>query len=129
MLIESVLCLATVISHEARGSSLAAQHAVAQTVITRTNNQHMGTKTICETVYKPKQFQNVRKARKPLQKFKDLALEYLTTCSLNQIKYDIGPRIYFNRAFISRGRRVYRKYKTKHSLILVGLKGKQHGHY
>lgn len=129
MLIESVLCLATVIAHEARGSNLAAQHAVAQTVITRTHIQHMGAKTICETVYKPYQFSFIRKAKKPSQEFKDLALEYLTMCTLNQIKYDIGSRIYFNRAFKSRGKWVYRKYKTKHSLVLAGFKGKQHGHY
>ena len=123
MLIEAVICLSTVISHETRGSTDAAQHAVAQTVINRTNINHMGAKTVCGTVYKSKQFSHIKQAKKPSSREINLAKEYLTMCTKDMEKYSIGSRIYFNRDYLGK------RYKTPYSVIKVGLKGKQHWHY
>lgn len=106
-----VLCLATVMAHESRGEPLNGQIAVAEVVINRTIKRHRGAKTICETVYSKRQFQNIKNAKKPSLEFHKLAYGLLNSCQLKSI---VGNRIYFNTSKLGK------RFKTDHAALKIG---------
>lgn len=53
---KDIECLYTNAYHEARGEGVEGIQAVTLVVLNRTAKKHMGAKTACQTVHKPKQF-------------------------------------------------------------------------
>lgn len=109
MISSALMCLALVISHEARGEPEKGMYAVGHVVLNRVDSSSYPD-NICDVVYQRAQFSHIRKAKKPTKKAFQVAKDILTMCRKN----NLGGRIYFNRSYLGK------KYKTRYKVLKIG---------
>lgn len=97
----SLMCLAIAINNEARGEPLKGKLAVGHVILNRTNEEFMGAKTICETIYKPHQFSYIKKAKYPNKESIKVAQDILTSCTHNPI----GAKLSFHENSLGKHKR------------------------